>query len=187
MDVDNPVPLSPFGLYPNLTAREMLHYIALLKGLVDRRIRERSVEEILQRTDLLAVAERKVGVYSRGMRQKVGIAQTLLGNPPVLIFDEPTAGLDPEERNKLRGMVMELGQDRVVIWASSLITDTSGADQVLVIDRGEGRFWGTPIELAACARSQNGLRPTDRETNDEHWSDMLEQGYRATLLSRVSG
>lgn len=175
-----------FGLYPNLTAREMLHYVALLKGLVDRRIRERSVEEVLQRTGLLAVAERKVGKYSRGMRQKVGIAQTLLGNPQVLIFDEPTAGLDPEERNKLRGMVMELGLERVVIWASSLITDTSGADRVLVIDCGESRFWGTPSELAACACSKSGLRPADRKTNGEHWSDMLERGYRATLLSRAS-
>lgn len=171
-----------FGFYPKLTAREMLDYIALLKGIVHRETRKYEVENVLQRTGLLAVADQKVGVYSRGMRQKVGIAQALLGNPPVLVLDEPTAGLDPEARSNLRGVLAELGQDRVIIWASSLIADTYCAERVLVLERGESRFWGTPAELAAYARLLNVVSD-DKKTGNDYGPGKLEQGYRA-ILSR---
>lgn len=173
-----------FGFYPQLTAREMLDYIALLKGIMDNETRKCNVEEVLQRMGLLAVADRKVGTYSRGMRQKVGIAQALLGDPPILILDEPTAGLDPDSRNSLRRMLVELGQEQVVIWASSLITDTYCADQVLILGCGESRFWGTPAEL--MARAEPPMRQTAFFKNiaDEgHWYDIMEQGYRAILSS----
>lgn len=176
-----------FGFYPKLTAREMLDYIALLKGIVDHETRELNVENALRRMGLLAVADRKMGVYSRGMRQKVGIAQALLGNPPVLILDEPTAGLDPEARNNLRRMLADIGQEHVIIWASSLISDTYCADRLLILERGEGRFWGTPVELADCAGLPKGAPFVIKEGTDEgHWSSMLEQGYRAVLSVRGS-
>jgi ABC-2 type transport system ATP-binding protein len=174
-----------FGFYPKLTAREMLDYIALLKGIVDHEIREINVENALRRMGLLTVADRKMGVYSRGIRQKVGIAQTLLGNPPVLILDEPTAGLDPEARNKLRGMLAEIGQNQVIIWASSIIADVYCADRVLVLEQGKKRFWGISAELAAYAKSlKNSSLLTKEGMDDEHWSCMLEQGYREILSNR---
>jgi ABC-2 type transport system ATP-binding protein len=176
-----------FGLYPKLSAREMLHYIALLKGIVDRQIREQRVEYVLQRTGLFPVAERKVGTYSRGMRQKVGIAQVLLEESPVLILDEPTAGLDPEARNNLQGLLVDLGRERVVVMASSFIADTFCADRVLVLGWGERLFWGTPAELAACAATSNhSPLMTDEGAQEKDWSERLEQGYRAILLDRES-
>jgi ABC-2 type transport system ATP-binding protein len=176
-----------FGFYPKLTAREMLDYIALLKGIADREIRKYNVKKVLDHMGLLTVADRKVGTYSRGMRQKVGIAQALLGNPPVLILDEPTVGLDPEARNNLRGMLAEIGQEKVIIWASSLIADTYCADRVLVLDGGERRFWGTPTELADCARSPNEVPLVTQEGMDgRHWSSMVEQGYRNILSLRYN-
>jgi ABC-2 type transport system ATP-binding protein len=173
-----------FGFYPKLTAREMLDYIALLKGIVDRETRKYEVENVLQRTGLLTVADRKIGVYSRGMRQKVGIAQALLANPPVLVIDEPTAGLDPEARNNLRGMLAENGQEKVIIWASSLIVDTYCADWVLVLKRGEVCFWGRPAALAAGVRLPKAS-PGDGKIDDD-WSDKLEQGYRAILSNHMN-
>lgn len=170
-----------FGFYPKLTAREMLDYIALLKGIVHRQTRENEVKNVLQRTELLAVAGRKVGTYSRGMRQRVGIAQALLGNPPILILDEPTAGLDPEFKNNIRGMLAEFGQEKVIIWASSLIADTYCADRVLVLESGVSKFWGTPVQLGACARLQN---VDDGKTGENYSAGKLEQGYR-TILGRT--
>jgi ABC-2 type transport system ATP-binding protein len=171
-----------FGFYPQYSAREMLRYIALLKGIVDHEVLEEQVEKVLQQTDLLAVAGRKISGYSRGMRQKVGIAQALIGDPPVLLLDDPTAGLDPETRNSFRGIIAELGRNRVVIWVSSLVTDTGCADRVLILDRGKRRFWGTPVELGACARLTGVASLVSRgKTDDEPWFDLLERGYRTVL------
>jgi len=172
-----------FGLYPQLTAQEMLDYIAILKGINDQKAREHHVASALERTGLVAVAKRKVGVFSRGMKQKVGIAQALLGNPPILILDEPTAGLDPEERNKLRAMLMELGQESVVVWVSSLISDANYADRILIMEQGANCFWGTPSELVdrgiRCSKASysNPLVQND-------CLEQLEQGYRSILCSR---
>lgn len=176
-----------FGLYPSLTARAMLDYIALLKGITDRRRRECHVAAILQRTGLAAVADRRVGVFSRGMRQMVGIAQALLGDPAVLVLDEPTAGLDPAERNRVRSLLAEAGRERIVVFASSLIADTGCADQVLILDRGANRFWGTTAELAAYGMSRNGaFSPIGENPDNGDWTVAMEKGYRSILREWVS-
>lgn len=171
-----------FGLYPQLTAQEHLYYVALLKGITDRRRREKAVAAVLQQTGLVSVAQQRVGTYSRGMRQKVGIAQALLGDAAVLLLDEPTAGLDPEERNKLRALLVQLGQQRSVILASSLLADVHCADSVLVLTQGQRCFMGTPAELAACANE-------DVLVYDELIAgksrNALERGYRAVLRKQV--
>ncbi len=179
-----------FGFYPQWTAREMLRHIALLKGLVQAKERERRVAEVLQRTSLTMVADRKLATYSRGMRQAVGIAQALLTEAPVLIFDDPSAGLDPEARNKLWGLLMEIGQKRLIVWASSQITDANCADQVLILARGKNCFWGSPSELAAIGReldvSSLAMLPESTGAGGEYWLKLLKQGYRTVLTRGVS-
>ncbi len=175
-----------YGLYPQLNAREILDYIALLRGVVNIPNRAQRVENALQQLGLMAVAEQKVGTYSWGMRQKVGIAQTLLDDSPVLVLDEPTAGLDAEERNKLRQLLIQIGQSRVVVWASSLIADACCADRVLILDRGDIRFWGTPAELARRIQSPADPLRAAMTGMNSLGPDLLEQGYRAILQAQVN-
>jgi ABC-2 type transport system ATP-binding protein len=172
-----------FDFYPQYSAREMLHYIALLKGMSDRTA-VAQVEQVLQRTALLAAAERKIGGYSRGMRRQVGIAQVLLGNPSILLLDDPTAGLDPEACNAFRGMMAQLGRERVIVWASSLLTDVGCADRMLILDRGGCRFWGTPAQLRSEAANSGATALFGLDGwggADESWSELLEQGYRLKM------
>jgi ABC-2 type transport system ATP-binding protein len=173
-----------FGLYPQLTAQEHLYYVTLLKGMADQRRREEAVAIVLQQTGLVSVAQQRVGTYSRGMRQKVGIAQALLGDAGVLLLDEPTAGLDPEERNKLRALLVQLGQQRSVILASSLLADAHCADSVLVLTQGQRCFMGTPAELAACANEEGDTLVYDELVAGKS-RNALERGYRAVLRKQV--
>jgi ABC-2 type transport system ATP-binding protein len=172
-----------FGFYPQYSAREMLRYLGLLKGIVAPRALEAQVEKVLQLTDLREAADRKLGGYSRGMRQKVGIAQALLGDPPILLLDDPTAGLDPESRHSFRGIMAELGRNHVIIWASALISDTACADRVLVLGRGEPCFWGTPGGLVSCIQLPADASLIDTDETGA-WFDQLERGYRAALADQ---
>jgi ABC-2 type transport system ATP-binding protein len=162
-----------FDFYPQYNAREMLHYIALLKGISDPVVVETQVEQVLRRTALRGAAQRKIGGYSRGMRRQVGIAQALLGDPSILLLDDPTTGLDLEACNAFRGMMAHLGRERVIVWASSLLADVGCADRVLILDRGECRFWGTPAQLRSAAAASGAA--------DESWSELLERGYRLKI------
>ncbi|MFN8374728.1 MAG: ATP-binding cassette domain-containing protein, partial [Anaerolineae bacterium] len=103
------------GLYPNLSAREFLDYIAILKGITDSGARKRQIEELLDMVRLTDVANRKLKTYSGGMKRRVGIAQALLGDPKLIIVDEPTAGLDPEERVRFRNMLSDTAARCTVI------------------------------------------------------------------------
>src|SRR5262245_30493906 len=103
------------GMYPDLTAREFLDYVGLLKGLDERRDRRRRVGELLELVNLTDAADRKLRGYSGGMRRRVGIAQALLNDPELLIVDEPTAGLDPEERIRFRTLLSQLAERRTVV------------------------------------------------------------------------
>jgi ABC-2 type transport system ATP-binding protein len=144
-----------FGLYPSLTAYETLDYIALLYNIGDPVLRKNRIEEMLSRMNLSDVSNRQVGGFSGGMRQRVGLAQALLNSPKLLIVDEPTAGLDPEERIRVRSLLAELGGERVIILSTHLIEDVEAvADRVAVLHKGKIRFVGTIPEMLDQVRGK---------------------------------
>src|SRR6476660_9976759 len=114
-----------FGVYPRTSAQDMLSHLALLKGIVDAKQRKSAVEALLQRTNLWEHRKKALTGFSGGMRQRFGIAQALLGNPRLLIVDEPTAGLDPEERNRFHNLLGEIGENIVVILSTHIVEDVS--------------------------------------------------------------
>jgi ABC-2 type transport system ATP-binding protein len=138
-----------FGLYPRVTAAEMLNHLALIKGVAQGADRRRMVDALLQRTNLTEARHRRLGTYSGGMKQRFGIAQALLQDPKLIIVDEPTAGLDPEERNRFHNLLSEIGEQVVVILSTHIVSDVSDLCQrMAVIDRGEVIAQGEPAELA---------------------------------------
>ena len=154
------------GLYPNLTAREFLDYIAILKSVADRARRQQQVGDVLQQVRLSDEADRQLKTYSGGMKRRVGIAQALLGDPQLLIVDEPTAGLDPEERVRLRNLLADMAAHRIVILSTHIIEDISlSCNDLAVIAHGKVLFQGAPRDLIARARGHvwtidsTGARP----------------------------
>ena len=126
-----------FGVYPNLSAIEFLEYMAAIKGL-DAFSAKRRVDELLQLTNLVEAARRPLGGYSGGMKQRVGIAQALLNDPQVLIVDEPTVGLDPEERVRFRNLLSDLSGERIVILSTHIVSDVEAtATHIALINKGQ--------------------------------------------------
>ncbi len=143
------------GVYPDLSAREFLDYMGILKGLDDRRQRQRRVEELLDTVGLREVAERKLKTYSGGMKRRVGIAQALLNDPKLLIVDEPTAGLDPEERIRFRNLLSELAGDRTVLLSTHIVEDVAQTcRQLAIMNAGEVIFRGEIAELVAMTEGR---------------------------------
>jgi ABC-2 type transport system ATP-binding protein len=125
-----------FGVYPNLNAYEFLEYIAAMKGVGGTGLRKR-IDVLLEGVNLTADAKRPIGTYSGGMKQRIGIAQALLNDPKVLIFDEPTVGLDPEERMRFRQLIADLAQDCIIILSSHIVSDIETiADEVAIMQGG---------------------------------------------------
>jgi ABC-type multidrug transport system ATPase subunit len=140
-----------FGVYPNLTAVEFLEYMAAIKGLDAASTRKR-IEELLLLVNLKDAAKRPLGGYSGGMKQRVGIAQALLNDPQLLIVDEPTVGLDPEERVRFRNLLSDLSGERIVILSTHIVSDVeASATALAVMAAGRLRFHGTPEALIARA------------------------------------
>jgi ABC-type multidrug transport system ATPase subunit len=147
------------GMYPDLSAREFLDYIAILKGLDDGHARKRRVDELLETAALADVAGRKLKTFSGGMKRRVGIAQALLNDPQLLIVDEPTAGLDPEERIRFRNLLSELGGksaatgNRTVLLSTHIVEDIAQTCRELaILARGRVIFRGTTDDLVNAAR-----------------------------------
>jgi ABC-2 type transport system ATP-binding protein len=141
------------GLYPDLTAREFLDYIAILKGIADRAVRQAQIAEALAAVRLEADAGRRLKTFSGGMKRRVGVAQALLGTPQLLIVDEPTVGLDPEERVRLRNTLSDLAQRCTVILSTHIVEDISqSCNDLAVIGQGQVLFQGSPRDLIAQAQ-----------------------------------
>lgn len=152
------------GLYPNLTAAEFLDYIATLKGIIPKAARRRQVTQALELVRLIDVADRPLKTYSGGMKRRVGIAQAILGNPRLVIVDEPTVGLDPEERVRLRNLLSDLATRCTVILSTHIIEDISQSCNALaVIVGGEVLFEGKPRQLIAQAHGKVWVVETQGE------------------------
>lgn len=144
-----------FGMYENLSAAEFLNYLATLKGIHDNKEREERVDYVLKAVHLVEHRLKKIGSFSGGMKQRVGIAQTLLHLPRILVVDEPTAGLDPRERIRFRNLLVELARERIVIFSTHIIEDiASSCDRVAILNEGKLRYLGVPQYMAAEARGK---------------------------------
>lgn len=143
------------GVYPDLSAREFLDYVALLKGIDSRADRRRRIAEVLELVALGDVADRKLKTYSGGMKRRVGIAQALLADPRLLIVDEPTAGLDPEERIRFRTLLAGLAANRTVLLSTHIVDDIAQVcPRLAVLAQGRVVFAGDTSALVAAARGR---------------------------------
>ncbi|MDG2223407.1 MAG: ABC transporter ATP-binding protein [Rubripirellula sp.] len=134
-----------FGVYPKTSARAMLDHIAILKGITNRAERRDIVEAMLSRVNLQQHAQKSISSFSGGMKQRFGIAQALIGDPKLLIVDEPTAGLDPGERNRFYNLLAEVGENIIVILSTHIVQDVKElCTQMAIINQGQLLFAGTP-------------------------------------------
>lgn len=152
-----------FGVYPRVSAYELLNHLAILKGLSDRVERKQSVEALLQQVNLWPARKRAVASFSGGMRQRFGIAQALLGNPRLIIVDEPTAGLDPEERNRFNDLLAAIGEHVVVILSTHIVEDvTDLCSSMAILLRGRVVEQGDPQELVRALQGRVWRRVVER-------------------------
>jgi ABC-type multidrug transport system ATPase subunit len=163
-----------FGVYPKVSALGLLDHLAVLKGYLNRTERAGVVEALLRQVNLWDVRKRKLGTFSGGMRQRFGIAQALLGNPKLVIVDEPTAGLDPEERNRFLNLLADIGDTVVVILSTHIVEDvTDLCPRMAMICRGEVLMSGEPREAIAAMR-------------DRVWSKMVSKAALPEYQSRYT-
>jgi len=180
-----------FGMYENLTAEEFLNYQAILKNLLNKKERDERIDFVLNSVHLAESRHKKIGSFSGGMKQRVGIAQTLLHLPRILVVDEPTAGLDPRERIRFRNLLVELARERVVIFSTHIIEDiASSCDRVAILNNGQMNYLGVPQEMANEARgkvwqaniSEDRFEKLDADLNVIHHTRM-ENEIRIRVLA----
>jgi ABC-2 type transport system ATP-binding protein len=153
-----------FGVYPRVSAYDMLDHMAVLKGIVSAADRMATVEALLHETNLWTVRRKALAGFSGGMRQRFGIAQALIGNPELIIVDEPTAGLDPEERNRFLNLLAEIGEQVVVILSTHIVEDVSDlCGRMAVLANGRVQLEGSPGELIELARGRVWTKMIDRK------------------------
>jgi ABC-2 type transport system ATP-binding protein len=158
-----------FGVYPRVSAYDMLDHMAVLKGIAGRPERKETVETLLQQTNLWNVRKKALAGFSGGMRQRFGIAQALIGNPELIIVDEPTAGLDPEERNRFLNLLGEIGNDVVVILSTHIVEDVADlCPRMAVLAGGRILLEGAPLELIAATRGHVWQKTISRDELDAH-------------------
>jgi len=137
-----------FGIYPKVSAEDMLNHIAVLKGITKTKERKEVVDALMNQTNLYDARKKNLGGFSGGMKQRFGIAQALIGNPKLIIVDEPTAGLDPTERNRFLNLLSEIGENVIVILSTHIVDDVSDlCSNMAIIDQGEVILKGEPQEL----------------------------------------
>lgn len=172
-----------FGAYPKTSARKMLDHIAVLKGITHRTERSEIVDAMLTRVNLQDHARKSVASYSGGMKQRFGIAQALLGNPQLLIVDEPTAGLDPGERNRFYNLLAEVGENIIVILSTHIVQDVKElCTQMAVIHEGRLLYAGTPANAEAELNGRVWQKSISKDELEQH-----RQQYHVISTKLVAG
>ncbi len=144
-----------FGVYPNVSAEELLNHLAVLKGAIDKKQRAELVNALLHQTNLYEARKKKLGGYSGGMKQRFGIAQALIGDPKIIIVDEPTAGLDPTERNRFLNLLSEISEKVIVILSTHIVEDVKElCSQMAIINKGEVLFEGHPMKAIEMVKGK---------------------------------
>ena len=171
-----------FGVYPRVSAYDMLDHMAVLKGVASPRDRKETVEALLQQVNLWDVRKKAVAGYSGGMRQRFGIAQALIGRPPLIIVDEPTAGLDPEERNRFLNLLAEIGENVVVILSTHIVEDVSDlCPRMAVMAGGKILLEGAPAKLMDDLKGRIW-----KMTIDKSELDAMRKAHKV-ISTRLSG
>jgi len=158
-----------FGVYPRVSAYDMLEHMAVLKGISSAADRKATVESLLNQVNLWAVRKKALAGFSGGMRQRFGIAQALIGNPELIIVDEPTAGLDPEERNRFLNLLAEIGENVVVILSTHIVEDVSDlCPRMAVLAGGRIQLEGAPLELIQSTKDRIWMKVIERSELDTY-------------------
>ena len=162
-----------FGVYPKVSAWNMLDHIASLKGISNNGERKGVVEALLQKTNLWDVRNKNLGTYSGGMKQRFGIAQALIGEPRLIIVDEPTAGLDPAERVRFHNLLSEIGENTIVILSTHIVDDVSNlCENMAIICLGEVVAQGNPNELTEAVKGRIWKKEIDKKDLDRYKEEM---------------
>lgn len=170
-----------FGVYPNVSAEEMLHYIARLKGITDGRERKELVKALLEQVNLYQHRSKYLSGYSGGMKQRFGIAQALIGDPRLIIVDEPTAGLDPAERLRFNNLLSEIGENIVIILSTHIVDDVSElCNDMAIIAGGEVKQQGNPETLMETLNGKVWNKRVRKEEVEEY------QSKYKVILSKLS-
>jgi ABC-2 type transport system ATP-binding protein len=162
-----------FGVYPKVSSYNMLNHIAALKGISNKGERKDLVESLLNKTNLWHVRNKNLGTYSGGMKQRFGIAQALIGDPKLIIVDEPTAGLDPAERNRFHNLLCEIGENTIVILSTHIVDDISNlCNNMAIICLGEVVVKGIPNELTEGVKGRIWTKSIEKEALTHYQSDL---------------
>ena len=172
-----------FGVYPKISAVDLLTHIAILKGMSNTVSRKEQVMALLQKTNLFAYRNKEVNRFSGGMRQRFGVAQALLGDPNIIILDEPTAGLDPEERNRFNNLLSEIGEERIIILSTHLVEDVRNlCSNMAIVNQGKLVAQGKPAEFIGNLEGKLWQKTINKK-------ELLtyEQTYRIISSQLISG
>jgi ABC-type multidrug transport system ATPase subunit len=158
-----------FGLYPKVTAENLLDHMASLKGITNKKERKKLVDALLEQTNLNHARDKKLNTFSGGMKQRFGIAQALLGDPGIIIVDEPTAGLDPAERNRFHNLLSEIGENIVVILSTHIVDDVSDlCTNMAIMNNGEILLKGSPGNLINSMKGKIWKKTIDKSDLEDH-------------------
>ncbi|MCL4115665.1 UNVERIFIED_CONTAM: hypothetical protein GTU68_004796 [Idotea baltica] len=178
-----------FGLYPKISAYDLLHHFAILKGITHSGQRKDIVDALLQKTNLYEVRKQNLKGFSGGMKQRFGIAQALLNNPKLLIVDEPTAGLDPKERNQFYYLLSEIGEQAIVILSTHIVDDVKElCTRMAIINRGKMIIEGAPLELIQQVKGriyQKSLRKEELAEHRINYKIINEQHYLGKPMIQI--
>lgn len=178
-----------FGLYPKISSEVLLNHMAMLKGITNKKERQEIVKALLYKTNLYNVRKQNLGGFSGGMKQRFGIAQALLNNPKLLMVDEPTAGLDPAERNRFYNLLSELGENTVVILSTHIVDDVKElCTNMAIINQGQVLLRGKPLQLIAGLEGkvyQKTIEKNERKLYQKKYRVISEKFFQGKPIIHV--